>query len=122
VKLHLASTEGRNTVTGYGTGYVTVSRVRYNRSLIVLPDRLIENWEVNAAGPLDQRSVSALAALGAEIVLIGTGQVLNYPPVEVLRPLIEAGIGFEVMNTGAACRTYNVLAAENRKVALAIVV
>jgi uncharacterized protein len=122
VKLHLAGTEGRNTVTGYGAGYVTVSSVRYERSLVVLPDRLIENWGAGAAETLDEGSVAALVGLGAEIVLIGTGLTLKFPSPEILRPLIDARIGFEVMDTGAACRTYNVLVAENRRVAAAIVI
>ena len=122
MKLHLASTEGRNTVTGYGAGYVTVGSVRYEQSLVVLPDRLIEDWGPKPARPLDQASILALAGLGAEIVLIGTGQTLRFPSPEVLRPLIDAGIGFEVMDSGAACRTYNILLAENRRVAAAIVI
>ena len=122
MKLHLASTEGRNTVTAYGAGYVTVRSVRYERSLVVMPDRLIENWGADAVARLDQESVAALAGLGAEVVLIGTGLTLKFPSQEVLRPLIEAGIGFEVMDTGAACRTYNILVAENRRVAAAILI
>jgi len=121
MKLHLANTEGRNSVTAYGPGYVTVSRVRYERSLVVLPDRLIEDWGASA-GAVDQSSVAELAGLGAEIVIIGTGETLKFPPPEVLRPLIDAGIGFELMDTPAACRTYNILLAEDRKVAAALVI
>lgn len=121
MKLHLSNAEGRNTVTAYGAGYVTVGSVRYERSLVILPERLIENWGASSAA-LDQESVATLASLGAEIVLLGTGLTLNFPSPEVLRPLIDARIGFEVMDTGAACRTYNVLVAENRRVAAAIVI
>jgi uncharacterized protein len=66
--------------------------------------------------------VSRLTALGVDIVLIGTGERLDFPQPSVLRPLIEAGIGFEVMDTPAACRTYNILMGEERKVAAALIV
>jgi uncharacterized protein len=61
------------------------------------------------------------AALDAELVLIGTGRSLQFPPAEALRPLIEARLGFEIMDTQAACRTYNILMAENRRVAAALI-
>jgi uncharacterized protein len=99
-----------------------VSRVRYERSLVVLPDRLIQDWGVNPGPGLDHDSVALLATLGAEIVIIGTGATLTFPPPEVLRPLIEAAIGFEVMDTPAACRTYNILVAEDRKVAAGLII
>lgn len=122
MKLHLANTQGRNSVTGYGPGYVAISRVRYERSLVVLPDRLIEDWDASSGDALGTDSVAVLATLGAEIVIIGTGKTLKLPPPEVLRPLIDAGIGFELMDTPAACRTFNILVAEDRKVAAALIV
>ncbi len=122
VKLHLAHTEGRNAVTAYGLGFVAINRVRYERSLVVLPHRLVEGWNVSAAQGLSMEAVAFLATLGAEIVLIGTGETLRFPPLSTLRPLVDAGIGFEVMDTNAACRTYNILMAEDRKVAAALLI
>lgn len=122
VKLHLAHTEGRNAVTAYGRDYVAVNQVRYQRSLVVLPHRLVEGWNASATQALGEEAVAFLATLGAEIVLIGTGETLRFPPLSALRPLVDAGIGFEVMDTNAACRTYNILMAEDRKVAAALLI
>ena len=122
MKLHQTHSEGRNAITGYGRGYVAVGRVRHERSLVVLPDRLIQEWGVQSARELDRDSVALLATVGAEIVIIGTGETVEFPPLEVLRPLIEASIAFEVMDTRAACRTYNILIAEDRKVAAALII
>jgi uncharacterized protein len=122
LKLHLADTEGRNAITGYGEGFVMVSRARYERSLVVMPDKLIVDWGGDSGQALNQDSMAFLATLGAEIVIIGTGHTLLFPPMEMLRPLIDAGVGFELMDTRAACRTYNILLAEDRKVAAALII
>jgi len=58
--------------------------------------------------------------VGREIVLPGTGAQLRFPRPEILRPLLEAGVGVEVMDVQAACRTYNILVSEERKVAAAL--
>lgn len=120
MKLHLSRAEGRNAVTGYGEGYVMVNRTRYEHSLVVLPDRLLDGWRVAELDVLDAPAVEALAALDVEIVLLGTGASLRFPHPRVLQPLYAAGIGVEVMDTRAACRTYNILMAEDRRVAAAL--
>ncbi|MGH8678940.1 MAG: Mth938-like domain-containing protein [Burkholderiales bacterium] len=120
MKLHLAQTQGRNSVSGYGPGYIVVNGNRYEASLVVLPDKIIERWGAPAAESLDEAALRFLATLGVEIVLIGTGKTLKFPEAQNLRWLIEAGIGFEIMDTNAACRTYNILVAEDRKVAAAL--
>jgi uncharacterized protein len=119
LKFHLARNEGRNAITAYGDGYVDVNQQRFERSLVVLPDRLIPEWQTGV--PPGAASLGLLAALDAELVLIGTGRSLQFPPAEALRPLIEARLGFEIMDTQAACRTYNILMAENRRVAAALI-
>jgi uncharacterized protein len=119
LKFHLARNEGRNAITGYGDGYVEVNSERFERSLVVLPERLIPDWPASA--PLAAGSLAMLTSLDRELVLIGTGPTLRYPSAQALRPLIEARLGFEVMDTQAACRTYNILMAENRRVAAALI-
>ena len=69
---------------------------------------------------LQESHFTQLAALGAEIILLGTGARLRFPHPSLTRSLIEARIGLEVMDNGAACRTYNILAGEGRKVVAAI--
>jgi uncharacterized protein len=121
VKLHLTRGEGRNHITGSGSGYVAVNGVRYEHAIVVTPER-IEPWPVVRSSPIHPEDVTALLAHTPEIVLIGTGARLDFPPAAVLRPLIDARIGYEVMDTGAACRTYGILMAEGRRVVAALVV
>ena len=121
MKLHLTRGEGRNHITGSGSGYVAVNGVRYEHPIVVTPER-IEPWPVVRSSPINPEDVTALLAHTPQIVLIGTGARLDFPPAAVLRPLIEARIGYEVMDTGAACRTYAILMAEDRRVVAALVV
>jgi uncharacterized protein len=120
VKLHLAGPSALNTFTGYGPGYVLVNQQRYEKSLVVLPGQPVQDWPPVRFEELAPEYFELVLALSPEIVLLGTGATLRFPRPEVTRPLIEAGIGVEVMDIQAACRTYNILVAEERKVAAAL--
>jgi uncharacterized protein len=120
MKLQLAQTDGLNTFTAYGEGYVSVNGIRHDYNLAVLPDRLIPQWTPADFDSLTVADFELLAGLDAEIILLGTGQRLRFPHPELMRPLIQAQKGLEVMDLQAACRTYNILAAEGRKVAAAL--
>lgn len=120
LKLHLSNISGINLFTGYGEGYVMVNRQRHERSLVVLRDRLVTDWEPAGFDALSAADFTRLAELAPEIVLLGTGARLRFPRPELTRALIDARIGLEVMDLQAACRTYNILAAEERKVAAAL--
>lgn len=122
MKLHLARTDGQNAFTGYGEGYVLVNGTRHHHSLIVLADQVVENWGVDRIEDLDEADVTLLGGLGMEILLLGTGKSLRFPHPRLLAPLAAARTGVEVMDTQAACRTYNILLAEGRKVAAALIV
>jgi uncharacterized protein len=120
LKLHLSRADGLNTFTAYGPGYVAVNGHRHHRSLVVLPDRIIEDWPASSVEALTAEHLAALVAHAPEIVLLGTGAQLRFPRPEIVRPLLESRIGLEVMDVQAACRTYNILAAESRRVAAAL--
>ena len=120
MKLQLAQTEGWNTFTAYGEGYVSVNAVRHTGNLIVLPFRLIKNWTSASFDTLSHADFGLLASLDTEIILLGTGDLLRFPHPELLQPLMRARKGIEVMDNRAACRTFNVLAGEKRKVAAAL--
>lgn len=120
MKLHLSSTAGLNIFTAYGEGYVAVNHRKYEENLIVLPDSVTPDWSTATVATLAAEDMDKLLALGAEIVLLGTGSRLRFPAGALLRPFAPAGIGLEVMDLQAACRTYNILAAEGRKVAAAL--
>jgi uncharacterized protein len=122
LKLHLSQNARRNTVTAYGQGYVAVNGKRYESSLVVLPDRVISDWNVTSVENLSEGTVGELAQLRPELVLLGTGDSLHFPDSKLLTVLLAAGIGTEVMDTHAACRTYNILAQEGRNVAAALVI
>jgi len=120
LKLHLSNISGINVFTGYGEGYVMVNRQRYAQNLAVMPDRILADWQPAGFDQLMAADFSVLAGLAPEIVLLGTGARLRFPRPELTRALIEARIGLEVMDLQAACRTYNILAAEERKVVAAL--
>jgi uncharacterized protein len=119
VKLHATRAAGVNTITGYGEGYVMVNGERRASSVVVLPDR-IEPWERKEFSELTEADFQFLQGLGVEIVLLGTGARQRFPHPRLTAALAQAGIGLEVMDTQAACRTYNILVAEERKVAAAL--
>jgi uncharacterized protein len=122
MKLHLSDPNGRNAITAYGSGYVTVNGERHERSLVVSPTHIETGWQPGSGEQIGAEAVRALVSLQPEIVLIGTGSRHHFPGPAALRPLIDAGIGFEVMSTAAACRTYNILVAEDRVVVAGLVI
>jgi uncharacterized protein len=109
-----------NLIRTYAPGLVVVNDQTYRNSLIVLPDRVIPDWPPRSVETLAAGHVEILAALETEVVLFGTGRRLRFPDSRLLAPLISAGMGFEIMDTGAACRTYNILMSEGRNVAAAL--
>lgn len=111
-----------NRFTGYGAGHVLVNGIRYEKSLIVTPQRILDDWAVAAFENLAASHFERIAALEPEIVLLGAGPTLRFPHPALTRCLTEARIGLEVMDTPAACRTYNILVAEGRKVVAALLI
>jgi uncharacterized protein len=122
LKLHLDPATARNAITGYGDGYVMVNRQRFERSLVVLPDRILLDWPPKRFDDLAPEHLAALAGLDREIILLGTGAQLRFPRPEIIEPLMRSGVGVEVMDLQAACRTYNILLAEDRRVAAALLI
>lgn len=122
MKLHLDNPASRNLVTGYGAGYVAINHRQYASSLILLPDRIVEPWGAGGFEALAESDFETLRALGPEILLLGTGNRQRFPAPHLLRPLIDARIGCEVMDLPAACRTFNILMAEGRLVAAALLI
>ena len=121
MKLHLASGEGLQLFTGYGAGYVAVNRVRYEKCVVVSPQAVSE-WGVSGFDALTAADFGFIAELTPEIVILGTGATQRFPAPELARALAASGVGVEAMDSKAACRTYNILAAEARKVVAAILV
>jgi uncharacterized protein len=122
MKLHLTRAAGRNMFTGYGDGYVSINDQRYERAIVVAPDQPIADWDAASFEALTPADFQAVLRLNPEIVLLGTGEHLRFPRPELTRALQEASVGFEAMDTKAACRTYNILMAEGRQVVAAILI
>ncbi len=120
MKLHRSEAIGKNAITGYGEGYVLINQARHERTVVVLPDQLVTDWAASTFEALTADHLAALLSLEAEIILLGTGPRLRFPQAEILAPLIRARVGYEIMDVHAACRTYNILVSEERKVAAAL--
>lgn len=121
MKLHLTASEGLQLFTGYGAGYVTVNRVRYETGVVVSPQAVSE-WGVSRFDALTAEDFSFIGELKPEIVILGTGATQRFPGPGLARVLAASGAGVEVMDSKAACRTYNILATESRKVVAAILI
>ena len=119
MKLHADRLDGVNGVFGHGPGELSVNGTAYRHAVIVPWQGEVLAWDVADFDGLGPAHFQAVAALSPELVIFGSGARIRFPSPAWLRPLIERGIGVETMDTGAACRTYNVLAAEGRSVVLA---
>ena len=120
MKLQIDKTVGLNAFTAYGDGYVSINAVRHTRNILVLPDRLVTDWTTSDFATLTPADFEWLTALEEPILILGTGMQQRFPPPDLMRPLIKRGRSLEVMDTPAACRTYNILINEGRRVAAAL--
>ena len=123
MKLYQDNNANLNVVTGYGDDHVMVNKVRHDGNLILTAGQIRTGWAPEARGDLGAQlaeDLAAVAELRPEIVIVGTGQRQRFPAPALLRPLIEARIGFEFMDLPAACRTYNILVGEGRAVVLGL--
>ena len=123
MKLYQDNNANTNVVNGYGDDHVMIGKVRHDGNLLVSASRIVADWAPQAGGDLAglrAEDLAQAAELGAEILIVGTGRRQRFPQPQLLRPLVEARIGFEFMDFAAACRTYNILVGEGRAVALGL--
>ena len=120
MKLHSDPQSSLNTITGYGFGYIEVNSQAYPHALIIQPEGEITPWSVNQLVDLSSENFASLCVFKPELIIIGTGKKQLFLKPELIRPLIQAKIGFEMMDSQAACRTYNILMNEGRHVLAAI--
>ena len=119
MKFHLSKAEG-NVVTGTGPGWVRIGAAEHRASVVIAPEALLSPWAPGGFDGLSEDDFAAVQALAPEIVLLGTGARQRFPHPRLYRALTDAGIGVEVMDSAAAARTYNIIAAEGRRVAAAL--
>lgn len=109
-----------NLIRAYAEGCVTINDQKVYRSVIVTPEHIITDWPPQCVGELESHHLEWLARLEPEIALLGTGVRQCFPAPGLIAPLTRRGVGTEVMDSAAACRTYNVILAEGRRVAAAV--
>ncbi len=109
-----------NAITGYGPGWVEVNGEKVSSSVVIRPEGPRLEWNCDAFEALQASHFEQLAHLDAELVIFGSGERLRFPNPQWLQALYAKRIGLETMDTQAACRTYNFLTAEGRKVVAAL--
>jgi uncharacterized protein len=123
VKLHASAPSALNTFSGYGEGFVAVNGQRYEekdaRAIIVMPERILP-WSAVSFDALTEADFTPFLGLDVEILLLGTGPKQRFPHPRLTKALAARRIGVETMDLQAACRTYNILMAEERRVAAAL--
>jgi uncharacterized protein len=119
VKLHAPAPSALNTFSGYGEGFVLVNGQRHETGMIVLPERILP-WEVAGFDALKEVDFQVFLAMNLEILLLGTGPKQRFPHPRLTQALAAKRVGVEAMDLQAACRTYNILMAEERRVAAAL--
>ena len=121
MKFHLQRPTA-NVVTAMGPGWVRVGDTEYRENIVVLPDAVMPGWAPNGFTALGEPDFASLLSYKPEMVLLGTGASLRFPHPSLTRALTDAGVGLEVMDTPAACRTFNILAAEGRSVVAVLLI
>lgn len=114
---------GQQIITGYGGGGFRISGAEYSNPVLLLSGQVMA-WDIPSFSAVTEASLAAVTAMPPgeiELLIIGSGARQEIPPVALKQALKKHGIGLEVMNTGAACRTFNVLIAEARRVAAALI-
>ncbi|MCW3480490.1 Mth938-like domain-containing protein [Neisseriaceae bacterium JH1-16] len=115
MKFNQETSEGSNRFTGYGDGYFLINEERHEGSLIVTAET-VAAWPVTDFAELAAEHFAMLLDYAPEVVLFGTGKTIRFPHPRLTAALTNAHIGVEVMDSQAACRTFNILMGEDRKV------
>lgn len=114
------TSEETTNIHSYTEDYLVVNGMKYDCHCLIHRDGLIQPWAPASPNLPEPSDFEAIIACKPEVILLGTGTKLTFPPIEVRQFFLRMNIGLEVMDTGAACRTYNILLAEGRNVAAAI--
>jgi len=122
MKFHLIQSDNKNLITGYDSNWVEVNQERYHSSLIMTPNQLLLEWPVKSIKDIKENSFEAIESLNVEIILLGTGNIQEHFEPRLIEYFSKKNIAIESMNNQSACRTYNILANEERKVLLALMI
>ena len=119
MKITLDKPQGEYVFSNYGEGFLSVNDQKLTSHLLIFPDRLDE-WPAPAIEELTAEHFSVFAERKPDVIIFGTGARQQFPGVDVRRELVRLGIQLDVMDTPAACRTYNLLVSEDRDVGAAV--
>jgi uncharacterized protein len=111
----------RHRLTSYSEQTVSINEAVYRESLVLNADWLLSPWPVRSLADLDSESLAPILETNPTVVLLGTGLKQQFPDARIFGLFGERGIGLEVMDNGALCRTFNILVAEDRAVTAAII-
>jgi uncharacterized protein len=120
MKLTLDANTRVTLIRSYSNDELHVGDQVFHRSCILTPDAVIPEWRPTKVADLEDADLQVLFALKPELVLLGTGDRQHFPPVAIRGAFARAGIALETMDMGAACRTFNVLVQEERRVCAAL--
>ncbi|BBO59272.1 hypothetical protein MPB2EB_0384 [Mycoavidus sp. B2-EB] len=113
-------------ITAYGAGYVEINQARYTHSVLVRPTSPVQTWPAPSFSALSDEHFNLLASAASteaiEVVIFGSGAQLRFPPPAFTSALTACAIGIDTMDLYAACRTYNILVAEGRRVIAALLI
>ena len=109
-------------VTAYGSGWIAIQGEKITHSVLITSEGIHLDWQCQRFEDLGPQHFAQLAELDVELVIFGSGERLRFPKPEWQVGLMQSRVGLETMDTQAACRTYNILAGEGRKVAAALLV
>jgi uncharacterized protein len=121
MKFHL-QTPATNVIAALGADWIRIGETEYRQNLIVMPDAIATGWAPSGFAALTEGDFTALLHHRPELVLLGTGATQRFPHPRLLKALAAAHVGVEAMDTRAACRTFNILIAEDRRVVAALVI
>jgi uncharacterized protein len=107
-------------IQSYADGLVVINQRTHTQSLIIMPERVIPDWRPRRFEDLADEDFQCLVNLEPEIIVLGTGGKQRFPSPALYASIMDEGIGFEIMDTAAACRTYNILMSEGRRIAAAL--
>jgi uncharacterized protein len=108
-------------IQAYDSSQITINGQGYRDSLVLTPTTLIHPWPVRSIADLNEQVCQDIFAQQPDVVLLGTGDRQIFPDISIIGLFAKQGLGLEVMNTGALCRTFNILVAEGRQATAAII-
>ena len=121
MKLHINDDQELQLVRAYTANQITIGDKHYGSSVILTRTQVVADWPRSSVNGLNDCDFRLMLEFDPELVLLGTGQHLLFPSPSITYPLVNQSIGLEVMDTAAACRTYNILAGEGRNVLAALI-